>query len=130
MQRGAEQVPCAKSRILDDKRQSEAPYSEMDETQQRRLSIAREIVTWGEEMPALLARIAEALKTPGLPGRQKLEFEVWARRITASFKAIGEPPDNDGADATLYDQLIENTDRLRELIAAVNAALDAQMKRN
>jgi hypothetical protein len=47
-----------------------------------------------------------------------------ARRITTSFNAIGETPDAEASDAELYDQLIENTDRLRELIAAANAALD------
>jgi hypothetical protein len=32
--------------------------------------------------------------------------------------------DADTNDATLYDRLIENTDRLRDLFAATNAALD------
>jgi hypothetical protein len=77
-------------------------------------------------MPALMARIAEALKMPSLPGRQKLDFEVMARRITTSFNSIGEAVDaNDG---TLYDRLVESTDRLRELIAAANAALDPLVK--
>jgi hypothetical protein len=59
-----------------------------------------------------------------LPGRQKLDLEVFARRITRAFDAIGETPDAGADDALLYHQLIENTDRLRELIAATNAALD------
>jgi hypothetical protein len=73
-----------------------------------------------------MARIAEALEMPGLPGRQKLDFEVMARRITTSFNAIGETADaNDG---TSYDRLIETADRLRELISAANAALDPLVK--
>ena len=95
----------------------------MDEERRRRLSIARELTIWGVAMPALMARIAEALKMPSLPGRQKLDLEALARRITTSFNAIGETPDAEASDAALYDQLIENTDRLRELIAAANAAL-------
>jgi hypothetical protein len=101
----------------------------MDESQRRKLSIARELITWGVSMPALLARIAVALNMPNLPGRQKLDLEVWARRITASFNAIGETPDSEADDASLYDRLIETTDRLRELISAANAALDPLVKR-
>ncbi len=96
----------------------------MDEERRRRLSIARELTTWGVALPGLVARIAQALKMQSLPGRQKLDLETVARRITTSFNAIGETPDAEASDAALYDQLIENTDRLRELIAAANAALD------
>jgi hypothetical protein len=96
----------------------------MDENQRRKLSIAKELATWGEAMPALLARIAQVLKMTSLPGRQKLNFEVWARQITAAFKAIGETADAEATDEFLYEQLIERTDRLRDLIEAANAALD------
>ena len=100
----------------------------MDETQRRKLSIARELATWGTDLPALMARIAAALKIPTLPGRQKLDFEVMARQITSAFHAIGEPPDPEASDAALYAQLLDRTDRLRELIAAANAALDGLAK--
>jgi hypothetical protein len=53
-----------------------------------------------------------------------LSTENSRRRITTSFNAIGETPNAEASDTTLYDQLIENTDRLRQLIAAANAALD------
>ena len=99
----------------------------MDETRRRRFSIARELATWGSAMPALMTRISEALKIPTLPGRQKLE--VMARRLNRAFMAIGETPDPDANDAILYEQLIENTDRLRELTAETNAALDRIVKR-
>jgi hypothetical protein len=79
-------------------------------------------------MPALFARIAAALKMPSLPGRQKLELEVVARRISASFKEIGEAADSDVTDAANYAQLIERTDHLRELIATANAALVGLVK--
>jgi hypothetical protein len=97
--------------------------SVMDESNRRRLSIAKELVTWGIAMPSLLAGISEALKRTSLTGRQKLDFEVMARRITTSFNAIGETPDDKTADAALYEQFIENTDCLREQIAAAKAAL-------
>ena len=75
----------------------------MDETQRRRLSIARELVTWGTDMPALMARISAALKIPTLSGRQKLDFEVVARRITTAFNAIGETPDGEADEVMLYN---------------------------
>jgi hypothetical protein len=100
----------------------------MNRSRYRRLSIARELATWGTEMPALMARSDKALKMANLPGRQKLDLEVLSRRITRSFDQIGETPDAEADDAALYDQLIENTDRLRELIAATNAALDRVVK--
>jgi len=100
----------------------------MDETRRRRLSIARELVTWGVAMPSLLVRLGQASKRPTLPGRLQIEFEAMARRITTQFNAIGESPEADTADATAYDQLIENTDRLRELIGVANAALDLSLK--
>ena len=75
-------------------------------------------------MPNLLSRLAAASKMPAFSGRLRLEFEVMARLINKKFNAIGETPDVDTADATLYDQLIENTDRLRELIATAHAALN------
>jgi hypothetical protein len=56
-------------------------------------------------------------------------LEVLARRITRAFNAIGETPDAGVDDSSLYDQLIENTDRLRQLIVATNAALDRIVKR-
>src|ERR1700690_1338781 len=95
----------------------------MDETQRRRVSIAREIVTWGADLPALLARIAVALKMPSLPRRQKLDLEVLARRMISTFKAIGEAADSEASDEASYAQLIERSDCLRELIAAANTAL-------
>jgi hypothetical protein len=94
----------------------------MDETR-RRLSIARKLATWGVAMPALLVRISEAIRMPTLSGREKLDFEVMARRITTSFNAIGETPNAEASDATNYAQLIERTNRLRELIAGAKAAL-------
>jgi hypothetical protein len=73
----------------------------MDETRRRRLSIAKELATWDTAMPALMTPIGKALKTPSVPGRQKLDLEVLARRITRASNAIGELPDADADDATL-----------------------------
>ena len=102
----------------------EAPYSgngRKPATQTLNRERARDL---GEAMPALLARIARALKMPSLPGRQELDFEVWTRQITATFKAIGEAVNAEATNEFLYEQLIERTDRLRELIEAANVALD------
>ena len=41
---------------------------------------------------------------------------------------VGETPAAGADDAILYERLIENTDRLRKLIAATNAALDRIVK--
>jgi hypothetical protein len=75
----------------------------MDETQRLRLSITRELVVWGMAIPKLLARIAAALKMPASSGRQKLDFEVMARRITTAFNAIGETPDGEADEVMLYN---------------------------
>jgi hypothetical protein len=44
--------------------------------------------------------------------------------MTMLFNALGETPDSEATDEVLYDRLIENTDRLRDLIAGTNAVLD------
>ena len=55
-------------------------------------------------MPNFLSRLAAASKNPSLPGR--------------------ETADANTANPELYDRLIKNTDRLRELIATAKAALE------
>jgi hypothetical protein len=101
----------------------------MDETnRQRRFLIAKGLPTWSIEVPALRVRIAEALAKSSVPGRQKIELETMARRITMLFNAIGEMPGPDEADAIVYDRLLKRTDRLRELITAMKAALDGVAK--
>jgi hypothetical protein len=100
----------------------------MDETRRRKLSIARELATWGTDLPVLLERISAALKLPNVSGRQKLDFEAKARQITTTFHSIGETPDPEASEEVLYAQLLDRTDRLRELIAAASAALDRLSK--
>jgi hypothetical protein len=101
----------------------------VDENHRRRLSIAKELLTWRIAIPSLLAGISEALKRPSLTGRQKLDFEIMARRITTSFNAIGETSEDKAPNATLYERLIKNTDSLREQIAAAKAGLVRVAKR-
>jgi hypothetical protein len=96
----------------------------MDETRHRRQSIAKEVSSWGIELPLLRSRIAAALAKASVTGKQKIDLEVIARRITMLFNAIGEMPGADEADAVIYDRLVQRTDRLRELIGAVNASLE------
>ena len=81
-------------------------------------------------MPTLMARIAAALNIAALPGRQKLELEVMARQISTAFKAIGEAPDAEASEEVLYAQLLDRTDRLRELITAANLVLDGLDKQH
>jgi hypothetical protein len=57
------------------------------------------------------------------------DFEIMARRITTSFNAIGETPEDKALDATQYERFIENTDSLREQIAAAKVALVRMAKR-
>jgi len=89
---------------------------------ERRVSLANEIATWSAELPALLAKILVAAKRTELPGRQKLNLEVTARRINTLFNAIGATPDAEADDGALLEELIQNTDRLRELTANANGA--------
>jgi hypothetical protein len=93
----------------------------MDESKHRRLSIANEIATWGIELPALLARILVAAKRADLPGRQKLQLEIIARRINMQFNGIGQTPPSEVDDGALLEQL-------RELIAVANVTLDGLAK--
>jgi hypothetical protein len=60
----------------------------MDETRRRRLSLAKELLTWGKEMPVLLAKIAQTSATLRLAAHQKLELEAVRGRITTLFDAI------------------------------------------
>jgi hypothetical protein len=101
----------------------------MDENHRRPLSIAKELLTWGIAIPTLMTGISEALKRPSLTGRQKLDFEIMARRITTSFNAIGKTSEDKALDATLYERLIENTDSLREQLATAKATLVRMAKR-
>jgi hypothetical protein len=74
-------------------------------------------------MPSLLARISEALQMASLSGHQKLEFEIMARKITASFNAIGDAPRDGANNESNYAQLIERTNNLREQISTAKEAL-------
>jgi hypothetical protein len=96
----------------------------MDENRRRRVAIAKELVTWGADLPIVRARITGISKRLEVSGRLKLDLESKARQMTMLFNAIGETPDSEATDEVLYDRLIENTDRLRDLIAGTNAMLD------
>jgi hypothetical protein len=100
----------------------------MDESKHRKLSIWNEIATWGTELPALLARILVAAKRADLPGRQKLQLEIIARRINMLFNGIGQTPPSEADDGALLEQLIQDTEMLRELITVANVTLDGLAK--
>jgi hypothetical protein len=54
----------------------------------------------------------------------KARLEIVARRIVTLSNAIGEAPAPEADDATVYNQLIGSTDRLREEIATAHRTLE------
>jgi hypothetical protein len=96
----------------------------MDENGRRRVAIAQELVTWGADLPTVMSRITEISKRFDVSGRLELDFETKARQMTMLFNALDKTSDFKANDEVPYDRLIENTDRLRDLIASTNAALD------
>jgi hypothetical protein len=96
----------------------------MDENRRRRVAIAKELVSWGVDLPAIQTRIKAISIRLDVSGRLKLDLESKARQMTMLFNTIGEIPDSEVKDEALYDRLIANTDRLRDLIVGTNASLD------
>lgn len=108
-----------------DKPQIQARYYNMPETMRRRLSIARELMTWAEALPRLLARIDKVLKLPDITKAQTADIESIAELVGTVFLGIREAVDSDD-----YDRMIASVDRLREEIARANEILDRLLKPN
>jgi hypothetical protein len=96
----------------------------MSENMRRRLSIAKELATWADAIPALLRKIDVVLELSYLTETQTLDIELISVRVGMVFMSIRKATDTDES----YDRLIASTDRLREEIVAADAALDSLLK--
>jgi hypothetical protein len=76
------------------------------------------------DLPTIQTRIKEISIRLDISGRLKLDLESKARKLTMLFNSIGKIPDSEANEEVLYDRLIDNTDRLRDLIVGTNASLD------
>ena len=97
----------------------------MDENQRRRLSIAKELMMWGNAVPHVLAKIDKVLKLREVSETQASDIESIAEIVGTVFLGIREAVDSDD-----YDRLVAGVDRLREEIVTANAILDRLLKPN
>jgi hypothetical protein len=95
----------------------------MDRNQRRRLSIARELMTWSVALPSVLTKIDQVLKLRDVKETQAAEIESIAELVGTVFLGISE-----AVDADDYDRLIVSVDRLREEIVTADAILDRLLK--
>jgi hypothetical protein len=95
----------------------------MDENQRRRLSIARELMTWSVALPSVLTKIDKVLKLPDVKETKVTEIESIAEIVGTVFLGIKE-----AVDADDDDRLIASVDRLREEIVTANLILDRLLK--
>jgi hypothetical protein len=96
----------------------------MNNSGRHRLSVAKELAAWNAELPALRARVANALAKTSVPGSKKIELETTVRRINMLINAISAKSDADENARFFYDRLVIRVNRCRELLAALKAALD------
>ena len=92
----------------------------MDDARRQRLSLARELITWGKNLPRLIKRIDDALELPNLSLVQENDMQSMAEGLLYSFRAAAD--DN-------YGHLLAATDRLREEITAAEATLHQLLER-
>jgi hypothetical protein len=95
----------------------------MDRDQRQRSSIAKELMTWADALPRILAKIDDVLKLPNITIAQAKEIESIANTVGAVFVGIRE-----AARADDYDRLMAGVDRLREEIMTADAVLDRLIK--
>jgi hypothetical protein len=62
----------------------------MDENYRRRLSISVELMTWGDALASLLAKIDELLKSREITVAQAAEVETIADNVGIVIRGIGE----------------------------------------
>jgi hypothetical protein len=111
------------SQILSDWLQTGAPYSEMDENQRPRLSIAKELMTWGDALSRILAKIDQMLQSPNITVAQATDVESISDHVGIVIQGIKE-----AVRTNDYDRLIASVDRLREEIATAEASLDRMLR--
>ena len=95
----------------------------MDRDQRRRSSIAKELMTWADALPRILAKIDDVLKLPDITVAQAKEIQSIADTVGAVFLGIRE-----AARADDYDRLMAGVDRLREEIITADTILDRLIK--
>jgi hypothetical protein len=96
----------------------------MNENAERRLAIARELMDWSNEFPALLQRIDRALTLTSISDAMTVEIELTADRIGLLLIAIRETINRDES----YEQLAACVDRLRLEITSSEATLDQLLR--
>ena len=62
----------------------------MDRDQRQRSSIAKELMTWADALPRILAKIDDVLKLPNITIAQAKEIESIANTVGAVFVGIRE----------------------------------------
>ena len=97
----------------------------MDDARRQRLSLARELITWGKNLPRLIKRIDDALELPNLSLVQENDMQSMAEGLLYSFRAVGRIVQADDN----YGHLVAATDRLREEITAAEATLHQLLER-
>jgi hypothetical protein len=95
----------------------------MDENQSRQLSVARELITWADALPRVLAKIDQVLKLPDITETQAKHIESMAEIVGTIFLGIRKAVDSDD-----YDRTIAGVDRLREEILTADTILDRLLK--
>ena len=96
----------------------------MDENPSRQLSVARELMTWVDALPRVLAKIDQVSKLPDITETQANNIESMAERVGIIFLGIREAVDSDD-----YDRTIAGVDRLRKEILTADTILDRLLKR-
>jgi hypothetical protein len=95
----------------------------VDHDERRRLSIAKEWVTWNDALSRVVTRIDEVLKLPYVTETQATVIESIAKTVGTVFLGIREAVDSED-----YDRLGASIDRLREELAAADPILDRFIK--
>jgi hypothetical protein len=96
----------------------------MDENQHRRLSIARELMTWANALPRLIQQIDEVASLPRLTEMQTSYVESIAERLGVLLRAIQAAVASDES----YEHLTASVDQLREEIITATDTLDRMLQ--
>ena len=88
------------------------------------MSVARELMTWVDALPRVLAKIDQVSKLADITETQANNIESMAERVRTIFLGIREAVDSDD-----YDRTIAGVDRLREEILTADTILDRLLKR-
>jgi len=96
----------------------------MSENGSRSLSIARELITWGDALSSILAKIDELLESPKITSAQATNVQTIADSVGAVMRGIWE-----AVRTNDYDRLVSSVERLREEIVAAGATLEHLLNR-